>query len=134
MTKPSDLFSKQLRDESRFCKTANGAIVLQAVAAWLEGIDIFEPPRLELWEHVDRLCSEPQGKPTDWREREDGLLELRLGSASTVRPPTVWTGFWPSPESPITPPIYTTRGASDSPLSTETDAYERRLARAGLRP
>ena len=66
MTKPSELFAKRLRDESRFCKTTSGAVILQAVAAWLDGIDIFDPPKQELWEHVDRLCSplkHDEGKP-----------------------------------------------------------------------
>jgi hypothetical protein len=44
-----------LRTISRKNQTANGAALLQAVAAWLEGTDIFSPPA-ELWEHADRLC------------------------------------------------------------------------------
>jgi hypothetical protein len=46
---------QRLRAESRHCHTANGAAMLQAVAAWMEGRDIFDPPA-ELWEHADRLC------------------------------------------------------------------------------
>ena len=56
--KPFDSFSKQLRDESRFCKTVNGAIILQAVAAWMDGHQLFDIPE-EIWETADRLCSPP---------------------------------------------------------------------------
>ena len=55
MTKPSDLFTQMIRAESSHCQTTAGASMLQAVAAWLEGRDIFDP-HAELWEHADRLC------------------------------------------------------------------------------
>ncbi len=55
MDKPSDLFARLLRAESRHCQTANGAAILQEVAAWLNGQTIFEE-RHELWETVDRLA------------------------------------------------------------------------------
>ena len=47
--------AKALRTMSKKSQTANGADMLQAVAAWLEGTDVFSPPA-ELWEHADRLC------------------------------------------------------------------------------
>ena len=47
-----------LRKESRLCNTANGAIVLQAVAAWLDGYQLFDTPE-KLWQTADRLCSPP---------------------------------------------------------------------------
>lgn len=81
-TKPSGLFTKQLRDESRFCQTANGAAILQAVAAWMEGRDIFDPPA-ELWEHADRLCGGAQTRKDTTRggmartdEQLDQLADL----------------------------------------------------------
>ena len=54
--KPSDMFSKMFRDESRFCQNVNAAALLQEVAAWLDGGTIFDGERQELWEHADRLC------------------------------------------------------------------------------
>jgi hypothetical protein len=53
--KPSNTFSRLLRFESRNCKTAGGAIILQAVAAWMEDYQLFDPPE-EIWETADRLC------------------------------------------------------------------------------
>ena len=55
MEKPSDHFAKLLRAESRLCQTANGAAILQEVAAWLNGETVFEE-RHELWETVDMLA------------------------------------------------------------------------------
>jgi hypothetical protein len=52
-----DTISKLLRNESKRCQTANGAIMLQAVAAWLEGIEIFDTHE-EIWETADRLCGQ----------------------------------------------------------------------------
>lgn len=49
------VIARELKLMSCNNETANGAAILQAVAAWLIGKDVFDPPA-ELWEHADRLC------------------------------------------------------------------------------
>ena len=79
--------AKALRAMSQKSQTTNGAAMLQAVAAWLEGRDIFSPPA-ELWEHADRLCGMSQGAKC---EKCGGLLNLDYDQLCVCRMPRFTT-------------------------------------------